>query len=265
MKHLFIIVALAIFSSAARAEFFNFYSITDNDPTGHAQLVGESQLSMKVSLLEAGQVSLVFKNNGPEDSTVTRIYFDFIPELDLRVDEINEGDGVEFQLNPVSPKNLPAGQSLDYAFISNLGVAAKNPSPKYGINPYDSLELIMSYDGSRDFIGALGSEELRVGLHVQAFDKDFSESFVNVIPEPASMGMMGTGIISAMLWRNKGRKRRKETKAGRSLAEIDDIILSGAMDRYNPNALHWVEVKTHKESSKPRTRFEAALRKVTSS
>lgn len=199
MKYLLVISALAVSVLVARGELFAFSAITSNDSNGHAQATGESQLHMDVSSLGTGQASLVFSNTGPEASVISSIYFDFVPELNLSLVAINDGDGVDFQTCRVRPRNLPAGQGLDHVFISDLGVAAGNPKPCKGINPYESLELIMSYDASYNLFGALGNEDLRVGLHVQGFAGGYSESFISIhtgeetVPEPGTLSILLVG------------------------------------------------------------------------
>lgn len=196
MKHLLVAAALVASTLVARAEVFSFYAITSNDSSGYAQFTGESQLYMDVTLLGTGQASLVFTNAGPEDSVVSRINFDFVPELGLNLEAINDGNSVEFRTSPTNPGNLPGGQRLDNAFVSDLSVAAKNPGPKNGLNPYDSVELVIGYDDSFDLFGALENENLRIGLHVQSFTGGYSESFVNVIPEPGAVSMLlGGGFV----------------------------------------------------------------------
>jgi len=199
MKHLLVAAILVASALVARAELFAFCAITSNDSGGYAQLAGESQLYMDMTLLGTGQASLVFTNAGPEDSAVSRINFDFVPELGLNLEAINDGSGVEFQASPASPNNLPGGQRLNNAFISDLSVAAKNPSPKNGLNPYDSVELVISYDDSCDLLDALENENLRIGLHVQSFTGGYSESFVNVVPEPGAISMLLVGGF-ALYW-----------------------------------------------------------------
>ncbi len=250
MKHLLITAVLVISSLVARAELFTFYAITSNDASGYAQFVGESQLYMDVTLLGMGQISLVFTNAGPEDSVVSRIYFDFVPELSLKLVAINDGNGVEFRVTPVNSGNLPAGQGMDNMFISDLGIASQNPSPRNGINPYDSVELIMSYDDSYDFLGSLGNENLRVGLHVQSFTGGYSESFVSVVPEPTTLPLLFIGSLSLRWLRIKKSKRGTFTPYLTEEAESTE--------------LKWVEIKAGKDRNKPRTRCEAAIRKVVS-
>jgi hypothetical protein len=213
MKHLLFIAALAASTWVARGELFAFSAITSNDISGHAQSAGESQLYMNITSLGTGQASLVFTNAGPEASAISGIYFDFIPELSLGLATINNGYGVDFQTIPVKPKNLPGGQTLDHVFISDLSVGAKSPRPLKGINPYESLELIMNYDASYDLLSALGSEDLRVGLHAQSFSGGYSESFINVnsnqeaVPEPGTIPLLLVGGL--ILRRLQIRKSRR--------------------------------------------------------
>ncbi len=254
MKHLLVVAALILSPLATRAELFSFYAITSNDSSGYAQFVGETQLYMDVTLLEMGQVSLVFKNDGSEDSVVTRIYFDFAPELNLGLVAINEGSGVDFKASPVNPNNLPAGRGMESIFISDLGVAADNPSPKKGINPNDNLELIMSYDDSYNILSALGNEDLRVGLHVQSFEGGHSESFVNVIPEPGTLPLLCLGSLALRWLRIK--KSRKGKKGD---------TFTPYLEENESTQLQWVEVTSdHTRRDMPHTRCEAAMRKVIS-
>ncbi|MEE9369806.1 MAG: hypothetical protein V3V05_13240 [Pontiella sp.] len=189
MKRLLFAALLVVLSvSAARAELYQFYAITSNDSSGYAQFVGESQLFMEITQIGGGMFSLVFTNASSAQSVVSTIYFDYTPEINLDLISINDGSGVAFTSGRVNPGNLPAGQSLAFAFNSDLGVAANNPSPHNGINPSDSLELILDYDGTESFITALNNESVRVGMHVISLG-EYSESFVNVVPEPATFSM----------------------------------------------------------------------------
>ncbi len=196
MKYLLVVAVLAASVLIAHGELFGFYAITSNDSSLSAPSVGESQLHVDMAATGKGQVSFVFKNTGPEDSVISNIYFDFAPELNLRLSAIHAGPGVAFQVDSVKPKNLPGGRGMDNVFISDLGVSAKKPSPKNGLNPCDSLELIMDYDSSYDLLGALENNDLRIGLHVQGFAGGYSESFVNLtptVPEPGTIPLLLIG------------------------------------------------------------------------
>ena len=253
MRRLLFAALVLLLVSATRAELYQFYSITSNDSSGYSQFVGESQLFMDVTQLGGGMVSLVFTNAGSAQSVVSTIYFDYTPELSLNLFAINDGNGVEFKSGKVNPGNLPAGQSLAFAFNSNLGVAARNPSPHYGINPGDSLELILDYEGPVDFTTALGNESLRVGLHLISLG-EYSESFVNVVPEPASFSMALLGSVFMRLFRirksKRGKKRFDDFAPNLKDVEADELI--------------WVEMTTGKDRrSMPLTSCEAAVWKGT--
>jgi hypothetical protein len=252
MKNCLVAVMLILFAWIARADMYSFYAITSNDPSGYAQLVGENQLSMDVSLLGMGQVRLIFSNEGSSDAVVHRIYFDYMPELNLGLVAINDGNGVEFTTARVKPSNLPAGNSLENDFVSDLGFASLNPSPHRGINPGESLELILSYNDNVDFMGALGNEDLRVGVHVISLG-EYSESFVNVVPEPATLPMILVG--STLLRWFRIRKSRKG-KSGDSFVPL--------LDKGDRDQLQWVEVKGQRVNrGLARNRLEAAFVRAT--
>lgn len=237
---------------AAHAEWFDFSAITANDPSGFSQYVGESQLHMEVVLYEEGQTRITFVNNGSEESSLSHIYFDFIPEINLSLVHIGNADGVSFTSQNVKPNNLPSGQTIFATFESDLAVGAKNPGPKNGINPGESLELIMNYNSSYDIIAALANADLRVGLHVISLG-EYSESFVNVVPEPATLPLLLSGTI-ALRWLRikKSRRRQRDAYVPRT-------------DEGERDELQWVEIHTGRDRrTMPLTRCEAAIRKVTS-
>lgn len=253
MKKLLIIGLTGLLLPTAFAEWFGFSAITANDPSGFSQYVGESQLRMEVVSDGAGQSRIIFVNDGPEESSLSQIYFDFTPEINMSVVRIGNIEGVSFTAEDIKPNNLPAGNSIFPTFGSDLAVGADKPAPKNGINPGESLELIMSYNSSYDIIAALGNEDLRVGLHVISLG-EYSESFVNVVPEPATLPLLLSGTIALRWLRKKNLQRRRQNDIYAPLAD------AGARDE-----LEWVEIHTGRDRrSMPLTRCEAALRKVMS-
>lgn len=253
MKKLLLIASLGLLLPVVHADWFSFYAITENDSSGFSQYVGESQLHMEVVLYDEGQVRVLFVNDGKEDCAVARIYFDYSPEISLSLAGIINSDGVYFTDQHTNPNNLPSGKSIQSVFINDLAVGAANPSPKKGINPGESLELILDYDSSYDIIDALANEDLRVGLHVISLG-EYSESFVNVIPEPATLPLLLSGTI-AMRWLRLKRSRRYKKKNEFIPLPVED----------GPDELHWVEIHTGRDRRVlPLTRCEAAIRKVTS-
>lgn len=237
----------------AHAEWFDFSAITANDSSGFSQYVGESQLRMEVVLYEEGQTRITLVNDGPEESALAQIFFDFSPEINLSLVSIGNFEGVSFTSRNVKPGNLPGGNSLHPAFGSDLAVGAANPGPKNGINPGERLELIMSHNSSYDIIGALANEDLRVGLHVISLG-EYSESFVNVVPEPATLPLLLSGTVAIRWIRIRKSKRQRSRNAYTPLAN------EGERDE-----LQWVEIHTGRDRrTLPLTRCEAALRKTRS-
>ena len=205
MKRFLITAALCVTVLGAHGELYGFSAITSNDPAGFASSAGETQLYMDVSPLSGGLASLVFTNTGPEKSSISQLFFDFAPELNLSLAAVNDGIGVDFEVSSRKPGNLPGGKALENVFISDLTVSAGNPAPFNGINPYESMELLMNYDGAYDLFGALDNEDLRVGLHVQSFAGGYSESFIHLhssqetIPEPGTLSILLVGGF-ALRW-----------------------------------------------------------------
>ena len=71
----------------------------------------------------------------------------------------------------------------------------------HGINPDESLEIILSYSTAADFVDALINDHLRIGLHVQGFAGGYSESFLHTytgedsVPEPGTMTLLLAGLF----------------------------------------------------------------------
>ena len=224
MKRVFIIAFATLSLSVVRAELLNFSSITSNDPTGYAQFVGESQLMLDASYLGSSRYSLVFSNEGPADSVISEIYFDYTSDLSLQLIGINKGAGVRFSAGRTNPANLPSGRNITFA--SELSVSADNPSPRHGVNPSEYLELIIHYEGSNDLLSSLGNSDLRVGLHVISLG-EYSESLVNVVPEPATFSMALLGSLFMRMFRirksNAGRKQPADFIKGLTEPEFEKL------------------------------------------
>ncbi|HSR88446.1 MAG TPA: PEP-CTERM sorting domain-containing protein [Pontiella sp.] len=253
VKKLFIVTIVCLLLPCAHADWFDLTAITANDPSGFSQYVGESQLHMEIVLNENGQIRVLFVNDGPADSSVSQIYFDFTPEINLSLVSIGNVDGVSFSSRNVKPNDLPGGENIFAAFNSDLAVGAENPAPKAGINPGESLELIMDYNRSYDIFDALANQDLRVGLHVISLGI-YSESFVNAVPEPATLPLLLSSTV-ALRWLRVRRTNRKNKR---------DAYVPLA-DNGERHELQWVEIHTGRNRrTLPLTRCEAALRKTRS-
>lgn len=196
MKYLFFAtMLLAVFT--AQAEFFGFYPI-NHTTNGYAQSVG-GQLSMEVANTGTGSVSVLFQNTGSAESEIREIYFytsnDLNPPATITLSSIINGPGVNFDdggNNGVNPAELPSGSTLLMDYSVDIAVDSRK-----GIEPGEELTLTLDYvTPPHSFIGMLHSGQLLVGIHAAKIQDVSSVSYLNVIPEPASMVLFTTAAAS---------------------------------------------------------------------
>lgn len=211
MSGLRIVLLACVAGLAARADIltYTFQCITNNNPDSCA--IGEAQLfvdvvgypqtvqigSYKYGPSSAGEVLFRFYNTGPSASVIRGVYFDngSLSALESLIGM----DGVEFSPKG-SPPHLPGGDSLSSEFDATFWATADQPPSKNGIDPGEALGVLFTLGAGTtwdDVIGALGSGDLRIGIHVQAFPGEYSESFVNggVVPEPAAILLVGSVLL----------------------------------------------------------------------
>ena len=190
-------VAVAVgVSTAAHAVTFTFECITNNSPTDCG--IGEAQITVDVIAGPgADQVTFHFKNSGPLDSSLTDIYFD--NGSLLAIASVVDGPGTDFE--PVaSPPELAGGDTLTPPFETTEGFSADSEPPVQpnGANPDEWVKILFDLLPGKtidDTLAALEDGSLRIGIRVQGFESEGSESFVNV-PEPA-LGWLVAGALVA--------------------------------------------------------------------
>jgi len=195
---------LAFFvTSTATAVPLGFNCITNNNAADCA--IGEAQLSVEVTDLTGGQVLFEFSNAGLADSSITDVYFDDGTLLGI-AGLIDADDGalgpmgdpnVDFS-EGASPGNLPGGNPVGFVATAGFLADADPPPSGNGVDPLETLGIVfdLQIGGTfADVIAELTNGDLRIGIHVQAFDGGGSESFVNLpIPEPSAALLIGMGL-----------------------------------------------------------------------
>jgi hypothetical protein len=199
-----LIPALSLFCIAAQAApTYSFTNITNND-VGNAA-IGEAQLFVELFDPGAGQINFTFTNIGPAASSITDVYYDDGVLLGI-ASIINTPGSVEFS-QLASPPDLPGGNLAVPPFTTTQGFSADSDPPvqPLGVNPGEFLGIVFDLQPGATFtdvINNLASGGLRIGIHVQGFANDGSESFINngiihcdgKIPAPGALVLVSIGM-----------------------------------------------------------------------
>jgi hypothetical protein len=222
---LFCAFALGILAvpGSAQAVLLGFDNISANN-VGNAA-IGETQLTVEVTDAGTELVSFLFSNSGPEESSITDVYFDDGSLLGIAsiidADDGSGGDpGVDFSQLAI-PGNLPSANNASPPFETTAGFSADSDSPVQpnGVNPDESLKIIFNLQTGQTFSNVedeLTSGDLRIGIHVQGFASGGSESFVNnppspgpvpgpSVPEPGPLALIGLGGLM-LGWMHRRRR-----------------------------------------------------------
>lgn len=191
-KQIYTLVALMFTAGIVSAGPTYFFSnISNNNPVNAA--TGQAQLSVELVDLGSGSVKFLFKNAGPNPSSITDIYFDngLSGALSGPISFVDGIGNVAFS-SGAAPGNLPGG--IPYGFSSDLSADSDAPVQPKGVNPGEQIGLSLSGNYA-DVASYLNGGDLRIGLHVQGFADGGSESFINNTPDPVSAVVPAPGSV----------------------------------------------------------------------
>lgn len=178
-------------------------------------------LSLRITQVGDQSVLLEFKNLSPLESVVSEIYLQDLDRLIRGLTIQNqESVGQVLFYGGAHPPELPGGQS--YNFETTMAMEAKNPSPRWGIKPNETLKVLVELNSSaalNSLITGLQQQKFRVGLHVQSIGGKDSASFVNLVPppqdavpEPATLALAGSALLGSWVLRRRLEKRGRKSK-----------------------------------------------------
>jgi hypothetical protein len=184
---------VAFGSTAAQAVSIPLDCFTNNSVSDCA--IAEAQISLEVTDLGGGSLDVTIAAAGSDALSIANVYFD--GDILTGITSINDDPtDVEFALGG-APSVLPGGETLSPPFSVDFYVSAADPAPFRGVNPGESLSLTLSIAPGFDFddvVAALNSGDLRIGMHVIAFESGGSESLVTV-PEPGTLLLLGAALL----------------------------------------------------------------------
>ena len=182
-----------LLSTSVLATTYNFIGVNADEVNV------SNQLSLDVTQI-GNSVDFKFTNAlGGVDVFVGAIYFDFLnANLFTDLDQTNSFGTVSFTGITPSKKNFPEGNAINF---STDAFGDRNGGSENGISIGENLVLTALLSPGADINALLQSGGLRVGLHMQGYAPEGSDSYVTTpngpseVPLPAAAWLFGSALV----------------------------------------------------------------------
>lgn len=203
------VAAVAFTSAASAGATYGFTGITNNNAGDTA--IGEAQFSVEL-IDNAGLVEFLFKNAGPEASSMVQLYWEDSTGVLSALSNwsTTTPGGVDYTgLNAANPGHLPGASPTDFQDFS-VQPTTQGGKVNNGVGPSEDVSIFFSYATNySDVLEAIDNGDLIIGLHAQAFKSGGSEAFITGgtptgVPSPTA-ALAGIALMGVLVSRRRRR------------------------------------------------------------